>query len=63
MPEPEGTIPSQTLSEFDSITSSLELDLTALFVNMRDDMIDLTDQAVKEGWTVDKYINEVVKLL
>ena len=60
---PEGTVPSQTQNEFDNITSSFELDLTALFTNMRDDMILLTDKAVKEGWTEDKFIDAVVDLI
>lgn len=52
-----------TQKEFDRFNSTFELDLAAYFNEMQDQVQKLLDQAVKEGWTDTKLLEEVEKLI
>lgn len=54
--------PKLTQNQFDSLTSSIALDMTAAFSVMEDETIKAISKAEKEGWTADELINEIGRM-
>lgn len=52
-----------TAQQFYGLSSPLALDLIAVFSLLEEDIIKLTNKAVKEGWSEDKLIQEISDLI
>lgn len=52
-----------TRAEFDDMMMPLAKDMEALFNLMQDEVLELTKQAEKEGWTPEQLIKEVENMV